>query len=145
MKKYIWFAIVSLSLFLFSLGQLSAYTQAISDDRVFIASERIILLMKNEPRRYNYEIIIRTLISLQEQVNWNRDQLLQEIQDIISTFDTCRTAWWEWKTTHHECEYIEKDTCEDVLWWIFTECASACRHMWDRICTLECIPVCSFN
>lgn len=122
-----------------------AYKSPVSDSRVFIASERIIVLMKTSPNRYTQERVITALEFMQEQTSGNKKLLLQQIQEIVLIFDLCRNAWWEWRSSHHECEYIKKDVCEDVLWGIYNNCASACRHMWDTICTLECIPLCSLR
>lgn len=52
-----------------------------------------------------------------------------------------------WLEEEQECEWIVEDWCQD-MGGNFNACASACRHMDPEVaefCTMECVPVCSFN
>jgi hypothetical protein len=99
--------------------------------------------MKTYPNLYTTDRVVDSLSLLKEQQTKEKQEILQSLMQHITIFNQCRTAWGERISTHMECEYIKKDTCEGILWWTYTACASACRHMSDAICTLECIPLCS--
>lgn len=52
-----------------------------------------------------------------------------------------------WLEDYQECEWVDEDFCQD-LGGSFDACTSACRHMDPEVaefCTMECVPVCSFN
>lgn len=62
----------------------------------------------------------------------------------VSTSVSCQNTNGIWNKKHNECEYIDKGWC-DKWSWTFDECGSACRHSTGDICTLQCIPYCSFK
>ncbi len=52
-----------------------------------------------------------------------------------------------WLEEQQECEWVEETWC-DELNGNFNACSSACRHLDAEVaefCTMECVPVCSFN
>jgi len=102
-----------------------------------------VIRMKRYPNQYTPEIITQQLQLLSNNQKPNTQQIIQIIIGHIELFNQCRMAGGERNSRYLECEYIEKDTCEGVLWWEYNACASACRHMDHAICTLECIPLCS--
>lgn len=69
--------------------------------------------------------------------NWQDPVSFQEIE--------CENAWGQFNRLYNECEDIDALTCNS-LWWMFDECASACRHEPEgSICTMQCVVVCDFN
>lgn len=51
----------------------------------------------------------------------------------------------KWIDEFNECEFISKDKCE-FLGGTFNECGSACRNNPEvEMCTMQCIPYCSFK
>lgn len=57
----------------------------------------------------------------------------------------CQENQGVWLEEYKECESIGQDWC-DRMGGKFNECGSACRHNPDaEICTLQCVPFCSFN
>lgn len=57
----------------------------------------------------------------------------------------CEEHWWFWIEEAYECEWINRETCNE-LGGNFNECASACRNDPEaEICTLQCVQVCEFN
>jgi hypothetical protein len=59
--------------------------------------------------------------------------------------EDCTAAGGTWRFDFGECEYAGQTWCDESggTW---EECASACRHNPDplAICTMQCVPVCSF-
>lgn len=62
----------------------------------------------------------------------------------ITVSVSCQNTNGIWSKKYNECEYIDKNWC-DKRDGVFNECGSACRHSTGEICTLQCIPYCSFN
>jgi hypothetical protein len=58
----------------------------------------------------------------------------------------CREHNGTWLAEYQECEYVEKEWCEQADGRFF-ECESACRHNPDPAapCTLQCVQVCKFG
>lgn len=59
--------------------------------------------------------------------------------------DQCAFADGNWLPDYEECEYMSEEQCNE-LGGEYNSCASACRHHPDAdVCTMQCVPVCSFN
>jgi hypothetical protein len=66
------------------------------------------------------------------------------VDEEIDLGAACQSADATWLPEFMECEYLSKEQCT-ALGGTFNECASACRNDPEAvICTLQCVPVCSF-
>lgn len=69
----------------------------------------------------------------------------QEPIEEITAENECTLAGGIWLQRLQECENVTKEWCEEQSGQ-FNECASACRHEpAGTICTLQCIPLCSWR
>ena len=79
----------------------------------------------------------------------------QTFDQILSTFrfldpptptlqSLCESATGSrWLSEYNECEYIDSQTCTQLLKGTFNDCVSACRHNPKaEMCTQNCVPVC---
>jgi hypothetical protein len=58
----------------------------------------------------------------------------------------CNNNSGNWVEEYSECEFISEELCLELSG-VYTECGSACRHSEDTTiaCTMQCVPLCSFN
>ena len=67
-----------------------------------------------------------------------------KVTEMPKTDFGCEDAGGNWLTEHNECEYGDREWC-DQAGGMFAECESACRHDSEaEICTMQCVPVCQF-
>jgi hypothetical protein len=59
--------------------------------------------------------------------------------------EICESNSGNWLEEHKECEYVSQELCNEMNG-NFDQCASSCRHIeGDVMCTMQCVPVCSFD
>lgn len=72
---------------------------------------------------------------------YNNQTFVQE----LSKEQKCEGFRGNWIENQSECEYISEEVCQSMNG-SFSECASACRNNPNaQVCTLQCVPVCSFS
>ncbi len=62
----------------------------------------------------------------------------------FSIDEDCIQSGGKWLEDFNECEYLSKERCLE-LGGLFNGCTSACRHSGADLCTMQCVPVCSFS
>ncbi len=72
------------------------------------------------------------------------EEIDDEKETEVEYEDLCEDNEGTWLEDYSECEYLSQEVCEENGG-TFSECASACRHDSEaEICTLQCVPLCTF-
>lgn len=77
-----------------------------------------------------------------EKYNDPQEERLFSYEEIVAG---CEENSGKWLEKDNECEYTNEDWC-NIVRGKFMPCESACRHDPEAlVCTMECVPVCSFS
>src|SRR5271154_1910279 len=88
-------------------------------------------------------VLFATILGLL--LTWSTSGTAQE-RDTAALAQACRNKSGTWLEKYQECEYADHQWCA-ATGGRFDECASACRHNPNpaTLCTMQCVPVCSFS